>query len=69
MLYDFTKRVMDIVLSIILLVIFSPIMLLTSIIIKLTSPGPVLVEKTNSHMKRIGKDGEVFRLYNKRPQI
>lgn len=38
-------------------------MLLTAIIIKFTSPGPVLVEKTNSHMKRIGKGGRVFRLY------
>lgn len=54
---------MDIVLSIILLIIFSPIMLATAIIIKLTSPGPILVEKTNSHMQRIGKNGKVFRLY------
>lgn len=54
---------MDIFLSIILLVVFSPIMALTAIIIKLTSPGPVLVEKTNSHMQRIGKGGKIFRLY------
>jgi lipopolysaccharide/colanic/teichoic acid biosynthesis glycosyltransferase len=38
-------------------------MLVTAIIIKLTSPGPALVEKTNSHMRRIGKDGKIFRLY------
>jgi lipopolysaccharide/colanic/teichoic acid biosynthesis glycosyltransferase len=38
-------------------------MLLSAIIIKITSPGPALVEKTNSHMKRIGKDGKIFRLY------
>jgi lipopolysaccharide/colanic/teichoic acid biosynthesis glycosyltransferase len=38
-------------------------MILTAIIIMITSPGPALVEKTNSHMKRIGKDGKIFRLY------
>lgn len=62
-IYDIIKRIMDIILSIILLIIFSPIMIVTSLIIKLTSSGPVLVEKTNMHMQRIGKDGKVFRLY------
>jgi lipopolysaccharide/colanic/teichoic acid biosynthesis glycosyltransferase len=38
-------------------------MLLTALIIKITSPGPALVEKTNSHMKRIGRGGIIFRLY------
>jgi lipopolysaccharide/colanic/teichoic acid biosynthesis glycosyltransferase len=63
MLYDFIKRIMDIVLSIFLIIIFSPIMLLAAIIIIVTSPGPALVEKTNSHMRRIGKNGKIFRLY------
>jgi exopolysaccharide production protein ExoY len=54
---------MDIIFSIFLIILFFPIMLLTAIIIKITSPGPVLVEKTNSHMKRIGKNGKIFRLY------
>jgi len=62
-MYEITKRTIDIVSSIFLLVFFSPIMIVTAIIIKLTSPGPTLVEKTNSHMKRIGKNGKVFRLY------
>jgi lipopolysaccharide/colanic/teichoic acid biosynthesis glycosyltransferase len=38
-------------------------MLLTAIIVRLTSPGPALVEKTNVHMKRIGRNGKLFRLY------
>lgn len=38
-------------------------MLVTAIIIRLTSEGPILVEPTNSHMKRIGKGGKIFRLY------
>jgi len=63
MYYDIVKRSMDIVFSIILIVLFSPIMLITALIIKFSSKGPILVEKTNSHMMRIGKNGKVFRLY------
>ena len=63
MFYTITKRIMDILLSIILIIVFAPVMILTAIIIGVTSPGPVLVEKTNSHMKRIGKNGKIFRLY------
>lgn len=63
MLYEITKRTIDIVSSIFLIILFFPIMFLTAIIIKITSPGPILVEKTNTHMKRIGKNGKVFRLY------
>jgi len=63
MRYEIIKRTIDIILSILLLIIFSPIMLFTAIVIKLTSPGPVLVEKTNAHMRRIGRGGKIFRLY------
>ncbi len=63
MLYDFVKRVIDIVSAVVLIVIFSPVMIATAIIIKLTSKGPVLVERTNTHMQRIGKNGKIFRLY------
>lgn len=38
-------------------------MLATAIAIKLTSNGPVLVEAENSHMKRLGKNAKVFRLF------
>lgn len=40
------KRVVDIVMSISLLVILSPVMLLTAIAVKLTSPGPVIFQQT-----------------------
>lgn len=63
MLYDIVKRIIDIVASVVLIIVFSPIMLVTSIIIKLTSKGPVLVEPTNAHMRRIGKNGKIFRLF------
>ncbi len=51
------KRAMDIVISIIALILFSPILLLTAIAIKLDSPGPVLF-----FQERPGLHGRVFRI-------
>lgn len=62
-MHDLIKRTLDILGSIFLLILFSPILLATAIAIKLSSPGPVFVEKRNAHMRRLGKDGKVFRLY------
>ena len=63
MFFEITKRIIDILAASILIIIFFPIMLAVSIAIKLSSPGPVLVEKANSHMKRLGRNEKVFRLY------
>lgn len=63
------KRVIDIIGSIVLLILFSPIMLLTAIAIKLTSPGPVFVEKENEHMQRLGKRRKMFRLFKFRSMM
>lgn len=63
MYYEIIKRIIDIVSSIFLIILFSPILLATSIAIWFTSEGPILVEKDNSHMKRLTKGGKVFRLY------
>lgn len=43
---DFLKRVFDILVSLVLLVIASPFMLITAALIKLTSPGPVIYKQT-----------------------
>jgi len=69
MYYEVIKRTIDIVGSIFLLIIFSPVMLITAVLIKITSPGPVLVEKENLHMKRVGKSGKIFRLYKFRSMM
>lgn len=69
MFYDIVKRTIDIVGSILLLILFSPLMLITSTLIKLTSSGPVFVEKTNVHMKRLGRNGKTFRLYKFRSMM
>ncbi|MFZ3301223.1 MAG: sugar transferase [Microgenomates group bacterium] len=63
MYFEIIKRLIDIVASTLLIVLFSPVMLATAIAIKLTSKGPVLVEPENSHMKRLGKNAKVFRLF------
>jgi lipopolysaccharide/colanic/teichoic acid biosynthesis glycosyltransferase len=50
------KRLMDVVVGILAIVVLSPAMLATAIAVKLTSPGPVFFTQ-----ERIGKDGEAFR--------
>lgn len=52
------KRSFDIVASTIILVLLSPLMLLTALMIKIDSPGPVLFRQ-----KRNGFNGSVFSIY------
>lgn len=52
---ELIKRVMDIFGSIFLIILSSPVMIATAIIIKLTSPGPVFFKQT-----RVGKMGKTF---------
>lgn len=56
-LFPIIKRTIDIVSSILLLLLFSPILLLTAIIIKLTSTGPIFFKQ-----QRVGKNG-LFYMY------
>jgi len=65
MTYDFTKRTIDILCASFLLVIFSPVMLITAVLIKLTSPGPIFADTP----KRVGKDGKQFYAYKFRSMI
>lgn len=65
MMYDYTKRALDIFLAIILLIIFWPIIVLTMIAIKLDSPGPILADTP----ARVGKDGKLFRMYKFRSMV
>lgn len=69
MFYAVSKRTIDVLGAIFLLLLFSPILITTSILIFITSPGPVLVEKSNIHMKRLGKNGRLFRLYKFRSMM
>ena len=57
--YLYFKRVQDIVLSLLGLIILVPVMLLISLIIVIESPGesPIFVQN------RVGKDGKIFRFF------
>lgn len=54
----FLKRTLDIFGSLFLIIVTSPIMLFTSIMIKLTSPGPVIFKQT-----RVGLNKQPFVMY------
>lgn len=65
MLYEVTKRFLDIVLSLTIGIVFSPIGLAVALAIKLTSPGPVFADTP----KRVGKNGKSFKLYKFRSMV
>ena len=52
------KRPLDVIVASIALMVFAPIMLITALLIKWTSPGPILFKQT-----RVGKWGEEFQCY------
>lgn len=64
-LYEFLKRVLDVVFSTILLLIFSPIILIVIIAIKISSSGPILADTPN----RVGKNGKLFKMYKFRSMV
>ncbi len=55
--FFFTKRLIDIIGSIFLIILFSPILIITSILIKLGSPGPAFFKQ-----KRVGHN-QIFFMY------
>lgn len=58
------KRLIDICGSIVGIIIFSPLMIIIAILIKLTSKGPVIFKQ-----ERLGKDGKVFKIYKFRTMV
>ncbi len=58
------KRVTDIMLAFILAILFAPLMLLTAVLIRLSSPGPVLFRQ-----QRCGLNGRLFTMYKFRSMI
>lgn len=65
LVYDALKRTLDFIGSLALIIIFSPVMLVISTLIKLDSKGTVLAETP----KRVGKDGTLFRMYKFRSMV
>ena len=54
----FFKRLMDICLSLLALLLGSPVFLLTALIVKVTSPGPIIFSQV-----RVGRYGRHFKFY------
>lgn len=54
----YVKRFLDICISLFALIILSPILIITAIVIKIESHGPILFKQ-----KRLGKDGKEFYIY------
>lgn len=65
MFYSLSKRTIDIFLSLFLLILFSPVILITAIAIKFTSKGPVFADTP----KRVGKGGDLFYPYKFRSMV
>lgn len=57
-MYIYFKRFLDLIISLITLIILSPIFLIIAIWIKLNSTGPVFFKQ-----KRIGRNKELFQIY------
>lgn len=56
--YVFTKRVFDVTVAAVGLLILLPICAITALLVKLTSRGPVVFKQT-----RVGRDGKLFEMY------
>ncbi len=53
--YDFIKRILDVLISVLLIMVLSPVWIIIAILIKITSRGPVFYKA-----RVIGKDGKEF---------
>lgn len=65
MLYDPVKRIIDVLVTTIIIIVFSPLLILIPILIKLDSHGPVFVEQST----RVGKGKKLFYMYKFRSMI
>ncbi|PJC27961.1 multidrug MFS transporter [Candidatus Shapirobacteria bacterium CG_4_9_14_0_2_um_filter_39_11] len=65
MLYDIAKRFIDIVGAVVLIIVFSPVLIIFPILIKLDSPGPVFADIPH----RVGRYKKLFRMYKFRSMI
>ena len=58
------KPALDFVIALVLLVLFTPIIALAALLVKLTSRGPIFYSQV-----RLGKDGRLFRLHKIRTMV
>jgi len=60
----FIKRIVDVVVAIFAIIVSSPVLLVASFLIGVTSPGPLLFRQ-----KRLGKNGVIFTIYKLRTMV
>lgn len=65
MAYEISKRIIDIIFSLTLLILFLPIIILVAIAIKLDSEGPVMADTP----ERVGQGGKPFKMYKFRSMV
>lgn len=63
--YEFLKRLIDIFMSFSLIILFSPVIILVAIAIRLDSKGPILADTP----ERVGKNGAPFKMYKFRSMV
>ncbi len=56
--YHIAKRVLDILISCVAIILLSPLFLITAVLIKIGSRGPVIFTQT-----RVGQNGRLFKIY------
>ena len=57
-MYEFCKRCFDLLFAVCFLIVFSPVYIISWLIIKIVSPGPAIYKA-----ERVGKDGKLFKCY------
>jgi sugar transferase (PEP-CTERM system associated) len=60
----FIKRVMDFMLSVVMLILLLPVIIITTVLIKIDSKGPVIFSQ-----ERVGKNKKIYRVYKFRSMI
>ena len=63
-MYLFIKKILDFLIALVLIFLFSPFLFIIAIIIKLTSQGPIFFIQ-----KRLGFKGSIFKIYKFRTMI
>jgi lipopolysaccharide/colanic/teichoic acid biosynthesis glycosyltransferase len=63
--YEAVKRALDIFFALGLIILFSPLIILVAIAIKLDSKGPILADTP----ERVGRNGKLFKMYKFRSMV
>ena len=63
--YEMAKRAIDILSTLTIIIVFSPVILLVALAIRLDSKGPILADTP----ERVGRGGKLFKMYKFRSMI